>query len=107
MDQSVFYVDKTTDTFADVLLTYGVAALLDCLLRDNVGEQTVRVKDAGSVYAIDLETPIREQYTDIAWFCDVPFLQAGRKGQARKGRNCSSGDSGEPQEEFERDSNAM
>lgn len=79
MDPSVFYVDKTTDTFADVLLTYGVAALLDRLLRDNVGEQTVRVKDAGSVYAIELEAPIREKYGDVAWFCDVPFLQAGRK----------------------------
>ena len=60
----VFHVDKTTDTFADVLLTYGVAALLDRLLRDNallrnVGEQTVRVRDAGSVYAIDLEALVR------------------------------------------------
>jgi hypothetical protein len=39
MNQSVSYVDKTTDTFADVLLTYGVAALLDTLLRDNVGNE--------------------------------------------------------------------
>ena len=56
-----------------------MAALLDCLLRDNallrnVGEQTVRVKDAGSVYAIKLEAPVREEYVDVAWFCDVPFL---------------------------------
>ena len=40
MDQSVFYVDKTTDTFADVLLTYGVAALLDrfsLLITEKIG----------------------------------------------------------------------
>jgi len=84
MNQSTFYVDKTTDTFADVLLTYGVAALLDRLLRDNallrnVGQRTVRLKDAGSVYAIELEAPMREEYADVAWFCDLPFLQAGRK----------------------------
>lgn len=79
MNQSTFYVDKTTDTFADVLLTYGVAALLDRLLRDNVGPRLVRVKDAGSVYAIELESPIQDGYADIAWFCDLPFLKAGRK----------------------------
>jgi hypothetical protein len=79
MNQSVFYVDKTTDTFADVLLTYGVATLLDHLLRDNVGQRTVRVKDAGSVYAIELEEPIRESYLNIPWFCDLPFLKAWGK----------------------------
>jgi hypothetical protein len=79
MNQSQFYVDKTTDTFADVLLTYGVAALLDRLLRDNVGQRTVRVRDAGSVYVIELESPIQDDYADVPWFCDLPFLEAGRK----------------------------
>ena len=79
MNQSMFYVDKTTDTFADVLLAYGVAALLDRLLRDAVGPRTVRVQDAGSIYTIELESPIREDYADVDWFCDLPFLKAGRK----------------------------
>ncbi|MGC9400728.1 MAG: hypothetical protein ACP5HM_16580 [Anaerolineae bacterium] len=79
MNQSQFYIDKTTDTFADVLLAYGVAALLDRLLRDNVGQREVRVRDAGSVYVIDLETPMREGYVDVPWFCDLPFLKAGHK----------------------------
>jgi hypothetical protein len=79
MNQSQFYVDKTTDTFADTLLAYGVAALLDRLLRDKVGKKTVRVRDMGSVYVLDLETPIRDGYEDVPWFCDVPFLKAGRK----------------------------
>lgn len=79
MNQSVFYVDKSTNTFADVLLAYGVAALLDRLLRDNVGQRTVRVQDAGSVYAIELESPIYEDYVDVDWFCDVPFLAVARK----------------------------
>ena len=79
MDQSQFYVDKTTDTFADTLLAYGVAALLDRLLRDNVGKRTVRVRDMGSAYVLDLENPIRDGYEDVPWFCDIPFLQAGGK----------------------------
>jgi hypothetical protein len=79
MERSQFYVDKTTDTFADVLLAYGVAALLDRLLQDNVGQRSVRVRDAGSVYVIELETPIRKGYVDVSWFCDLPFLEAGRK----------------------------
>jgi hypothetical protein len=80
MEQSQFYVDKTTDTFADVLLAYGVAALLDHVLTDNnVGQRTVRLRDAGSVYVIELETSMREAYVDVPWFCDLPFLKAGRK----------------------------
>jgi hypothetical protein len=35
MYQSTYYVDKTTDTFADTLLAYGVAALLERLLQAN------------------------------------------------------------------------
>jgi hypothetical protein len=77
MSQSEYYVDRTTDTFADALLAYGVAALLDHLLRDNVGQQDVRVKDVGSVYSIQLGAPVREGYEDVPWFCDLPFLEAG------------------------------
>jgi len=80
MYQSTYYVDKTTDTFADVLLAYGVASLLERLLQANVGEATVRLQDAGSVYAIRLEDPIEEGFEEIAWFCDLPFIQTGKKG---------------------------
>lgn len=79
MYQSAYYVDKTTDTFADVLLAYGVASLLERLLQANVGETTVRVQDAGSVYVITLENPIEEGFEEIDWFCDLPFLQTGKK----------------------------
>ena len=79
MYQSTYYVDKTTDTFADVLLAYGVASLLERLLQANVGETTVRVQDAGSVYAILLDEPIEEGFEAIPWFCDLPFIQVGKK----------------------------
>ena len=72
MYQSTDYVDKTTDTFADVLLAYGVAALLERLLQASVGQKTVRVRDAGGVYAIALEDPMEEGFEDLDWFCDLP-----------------------------------
>ena len=74
MYQSVYYVDKRTDTFADVLLAYGVASLLDWLLVAHVGQATVRIRDAGPCYAIVLEEPIRPGYEEVDWFCDLPFI---------------------------------
>jgi len=79
MYQSTYYVDKTTDTFADVLLAYGVASLLERLLEDNVGDTTVRVRDAGSVYGIALETSIEEGFEEMGWFCDMPFIHTRSK----------------------------
>lgn len=79
MHQSTYYVDKTTDTFADVLLAYGVASLLERLLQANDGEATVRVKDAGSVYTIVLEEPIEAGFEEMDWFCDLPFIHTRSK----------------------------
>ncbi|MBM4466864.1 MAG: hypothetical protein FJ014_15150 [Chloroflexi bacterium] len=79
MYQPTYYVDKTTDTFADVLLAYGVASLLERLLQANVGETTVRVRDAGSAYAIILEAPIEEGFEKMDWFCDLPFIHTRSK----------------------------
>ncbi|MBN1813845.1 MAG: hypothetical protein JXA14_18545 [Anaerolineae bacterium] len=79
MYQSTYYVDKGTDTLADVLLAYGAASLLERLLQANVGEATVRIKDAGSVYAINLESPIEEGFEQIDWFCDLPFIHTRTK----------------------------
>ena len=76
---STYFVDKTTDTFADVLLAYGVASLLERLLQANVGATTVRVRDAGSVYAIVLEDPIKEGFEEMDWFCDLPFIHTRSK----------------------------
>jgi hypothetical protein len=79
MYQSTYYVDKTTDTFADVLLAYGVASLVERLLQANGGQRTARVQDAGSVYAIGLEDPIEEGFEDLDWFCDLPFIHTHSK----------------------------
>ncbi|MCC7352985.1 MAG: hypothetical protein IT330_04445 [Anaerolineae bacterium] len=79
MYQSTYWTDKTTDTFADTLLMYGVAILLDHLLTNNVGKRTVRIKDEGSVFAITLERPIAPGFENVPWFCDLPFIETRSK----------------------------
>jgi len=79
MYQSQYFIDKTTDTFADTLLAHGVVNLLDRLLRDNGGRATVRVRDNGGAFSAVLSRPIQEAYENIAWFCDLPFIQTHSK----------------------------
>jgi len=68
-------VEKATGTFADDLLAYGLAALLEGLLRDGAGRQTVTVRDAGSVLVIEPGVPIEPDFLETGWFCDLPFIQ--------------------------------
>ncbi len=79
MIPSTFYVEKATGTFADDLLAYGLAALLERLLRDGAGRQTVTVRDAGSVFAIEPGIPIEPVFLETGWFSDLPFIQTDRQ----------------------------
>ena len=75
MFQDSYFVDKTTDTFADTLLAYGLASLLDNLLSDNFSQAIVRIRDAGSAFVIALEFPIADGFEFVDWFCDLPFIE--------------------------------
>lgn len=75
MFQDSYFIDKTTGTFADTLLAYGLASLLDRLLSDNVSEATVRIRDAGSAFIVALDQPIEEGFEQVDWFCDLPFIE--------------------------------
>jgi len=79
MYQATYYVDKSTDTFADALLAYGVASLLERMLQAEFDTPTARVRDAGSVYVITLEEPIEQGFEEIEWFCDLPFIHTRSK----------------------------
>lgn len=79
MYQSKYYVDKTTGTFADILLAYGLATLLDRLLKDNGEAMTVRIRDEGGIYVVILEEAIQEGYEGVEWFCDLPFIETTKK----------------------------
>lgn len=79
MYQSTYYVDKTTDTFADTLLAYGIAGLLNQIMRDNGEPVTVRVGDIGGVFSVSLTKPLREGYENVRWFCNLPFIRTKSK----------------------------
>lgn len=74
MYQSTYYVDQSTDTFADALLAYGLASLVERLFQANADQSTVRVQDVGGLYAIALEDPVEKGFEEIEWFCDLPFI---------------------------------
>ena len=79
MYQSKYSVDKTTDTFADTLLAYGLASLLDRLCRDNGDAVTVRLRDEGGIYVVSLEDEILEGYEEVNWFCDLPYIETKKR----------------------------
>lgn len=79
MFQDSYFVDKTTDTFADTLLAYGFASLLDGLLSDNHSEATVRIRDAGSSFVLALDQPIEDGFECVDWFCALPFIETRSK----------------------------
>ena len=70
MYQSTYFVDKSTATFADSLLAYGLATLLHNLLPERVD---VRIKDEGVYYAINLyvnnlSEPIQPEWVENATY---------------------------------------
>lgn len=74
MSETIYFIDKTTDTFADTLTAYGFAALLERLLRDNRRPAAIRVRDAGSAFAVVPESTIELGFENVEWYCDLPFI---------------------------------
>jgi hypothetical protein len=67
MYQDTYYVPKQTGTLTDALLAYGVAVLLEQLLR--IGRKArrhsiVRIEDTGSHYIIILPEPVQEEWLE-------------------------------------------
>lgn len=61
MNMHVFYIEKTSETSADVLLAIGFATLLSEVLRQN-GKRSrdITIRDAGSYYEIETPNPITD-----------------------------------------------
>lgn len=82
MDQQTYFVDKRTGTFADVLLLYGVAAVLDEIARQalgRMGDFQVWLKDAGPYYLVALSRPLLPEWVErCPFFTLVPFIQTRR-----------------------------
>lgn len=69
MYQKIYYVNKSTGTFADVFLTYGLATLLDSILAHFIKDgHWVRIRDSGAYYAVELSHALQEE-----WVKNAPF----------------------------------
>lgn len=79
MYQQTYFMSKSTGTIADVLATYGTAAVLDELLRQNLptgAGRKVRIRDVGTYYAIELDRPVKADWVEAcSYFSLVPFVQ--------------------------------
>lgn len=83
MYQELYFVDKRTGTFSDVLVAYGLAAVLDEIARQALGRWAdfqVWLKDAGPYYEIKLSQPILKEWVErCPFFALVPFIQTGKE----------------------------
>ena len=79
MYQQTYFVDKQTGTFADVCSAYGLASILDELLRRALGEhgaRTVRILDRGTTYAIELTPALQAEWVEnSSFFAPIPFIK--------------------------------
>lgn len=83
MYQQVYFAEKRTGTFADVLAAYGLAAILDEILAQALGRETCRrvwIRDAGPYYAITLEQPLRAEWVENCTYFAGPaaYITTGR-----------------------------
>lgn len=74
MYQDTYFVPKHTDTYADVLIAYGLATLFDRIFQHAKGPQghwRIEIADDGSHYLIRLSEPLREE-----WVKECPFFHS-------------------------------
>lgn len=81
MYQDTYYVPKRTGTYADALLAYGLATILDRLAGQAKGEfakPRIEIADAGPYYQIHLSEPVREEWVGkTPFFTVVDFVKRG------------------------------
>jgi len=83
MYQDKYYVDKRSGTFADVLLAFGLARLLQVLADDGAGPGSVnvRLRDAGPYFEVALSQPVHEEWLRRASFQSLaPYVQRQSEG---------------------------
>ncbi len=74
MDQDTYYVPKQTGTYADVLMAYGLATLIDRIFQQAKGPGAtwrIEIADGGSHYLVRLSEPLQR-----AWVQNCPFFQS-------------------------------
>jgi len=90
MYQQVYFMDKRSGTFADVLATYGLAAILDEVLAQAKGRDArrrVRLQDIGPYYTLKLDEPLRQEWVrNCRYFVGTaPYITTQRTLPAPEG----------------------
>ena len=70
MQRSQFHVDKSTHTFADALVAFGLATLLEAIIDQRGG--SVRMQDQGGYYQLTCEPGIKDDW--LARFANTPLI---------------------------------
>ena len=114
MYQSVYYIERSNNTFADNLATFGLAFVLNGIAQ---GRASVRMEDVGSAFAVIVEPAIQAEWVEeCRFFVGAPFLATyDRKLQTKVVKGCSLPLSALPAEsndilvdyEVERDNNTQ
>ncbi len=74
MSESHFYVDKLTQTFADALTAFGLAALLENILHVANVRGNIRMQDRGDYYELTCAPQLDQQW--LANFAQTPIFLA-------------------------------
>jgi hypothetical protein len=73
--QSAYYVDKSTHTFADVLTAYGLAYIIDKIVRSAGQKIGIHVQDDGPYYTIALNKPLQQEWVEkCQYFTAIPLI---------------------------------
>lgn len=86
MFQDTYYVPKRTGTYADVLTTYGLAALLERVfeqIKGPHGTWRIVLEDGGMHYLVRLSEPLQEEWLKKIAFFRAPAYYLTRDGQAK------------------------
>jgi len=81
MFQKIYFMPKSTGTFADTLAAYGLAAVLSEIVEKSTKRwsgQKVWIRDAGAYYAVELPTELRD-----AWIEKCDFFSPAKPIRTR------------------------
>jgi hypothetical protein len=72
LNQSIYYIEKSSQTFADNLSAFGLAYVLEAVAR---GQAQIRLEDQGMAFAVVCEPSIQPAWIEEATFVSgAPFL---------------------------------
>lgn len=78
MYQSTYFIEKSTNTFADNLAAFGLAFVLNAIA---IGRAKVRMEDKGYAFAVVCEPAVQEEWVEkCKFFVGAPLLITTKNG---------------------------